>query len=396
MINCQSIQIPRYVATPILTAAILVLGLPAYSQARVRGECSNCHTMHNSQNGSSMAWDAGTAPSDYLTRGGCLGCHAQGTDQKIITLGLSEIPQVLHTDPTGDLAGGNFAYILGDKGSGASDSKGHNVIDFGNLDDVFTTAAVGIPGGINEIFHNTGDNVNANELTCSGANGCHGYRYYKGSSGLPSLSGAHHNDVEGSCNTADTIANSYRFLLGVKGYENQVDKWQNLSAASHNEYYGITSPPKLGCAGGDVISCHDEGDTKRPVKPPTGTISGFCGTCHGNFHTLTTDNSSGIGGDNISPFIRHPTDIVLKPTGEYTGYTTYSVEAPVARPAIASEPNSNVTAGTDLVMCLSCHIAHASDYSDMLRWDYNGMQAHRPDAEAGKGCFTCHTTKDDY
>ncbi len=65
----------------------------------------------------------GTGPYPALTRGSCLGCHGMGGSNKIVTIGSSEIPQVYHTD-TEDLAGGNFAYILGAKGSGAADSKG--------------------------------------------------------------------------------------------------------------------------------------------------------------------------------------------------------------------------------------------------------------------------------
>jgi hypothetical protein len=70
-----------------------------------------------------------------LLRGDCLGCHGQNTSSKVVTIGGSQIPQVLHTDASGDLAGGNFAYITGAKGSGASDAKGHNIIDLGDSDD---------------------------------------------------------------------------------------------------------------------------------------------------------------------------------------------------------------------------------------------------------------------
>ncbi len=372
------------------------------ADAKVRGECSNCHTMHNSQNGNSMAWDNSPEATEFLTRGGCVGCHAQNTSQRIITLGLSEIPQVSHTDPGGDLAAGNFGYLSGIKGSGASDAKGHNVVDLGNLDDTFTgSAPVEIPGGIKQSFHDDGYVVGANDLTCAGTNGCHGYRMTSRGSGLPALAGSHHNDVEGQCDVADDSYNSYRFLIGVRGYENQTDKWQNVSPASHNEYYGSTSPPKLGCSGGDTVDCH--GGPTPSIQPPTNTISGFCATCHGNFHTLsvgagndTNSNSGGIGADILSPFIRHPTDIVIKNEGEYTGYTTYNVNAPVGRTTVPASASSLVVPGTDVVTCLSCHMAHASDYPDMLRWDYEGMLAHDSGGDVGQGCFICHTTKDDY
>ncbi|MBU0682021.1 MAG: hypothetical protein KKD73_11440, partial [Proteobacteria bacterium] len=44
---------------------------------------------------------------------------------------------------------------------------------------------------------------------------------------------------------------------------------------------------------------------------------------------------------------------------------------------------------------LSCHVAHASAYPDMLRWDYNNMIAETNDPQQkDTGCFICHTTKD--
>ncbi|MCG2708765.1 MAG: hypothetical protein L6246_00355, partial [Thermodesulfovibrionales bacterium] len=71
-------------------------------------------------------YGGGTGPNSCLTRGTCFGCHGMGPT-KTVTIGGSVIPQVYHTDASGDLAGGNFAYILGAKGSGASDAKGHNI-----------------------------------------------------------------------------------------------------------------------------------------------------------------------------------------------------------------------------------------------------------------------------
>jgi hypothetical protein len=80
----------------------------------------------------------------------------------------------------------------------------------------------------------------------------------------------------------------------------------------------------LGCG---ATSCHGS----KGVSPANNTISGFCATCHGNFHTLSTGDSDGIGANISSPFIRHPNDIVLPSRGEYQNYTNYNVEAPVGR-----------------------------------------------------------------
>ena len=365
----------------------LLLCSPSIIFAKVTGQCSNCHTMHNSQNGSNVnmygatgqPWK-GSGPFPALVRGDCLGCHGMGTAENIDS--VIGAPQVFHTDTT-DLAGGNFAYILGVKGSGASDAKGHNVIDLGDIDDILE----GPPGAFLGADH---DEVVTNyELTCAGDGGCHGARCPNcGKSNLLALRGAHHGDVEGKITVADNAANSYRFLWGVKGLEDS--DWQaTTSSTDHNEYYGAVSPPLYDYSSCNV--CH----TPASVVAPQNTISGFCGTCHGNLHTLSGGyygNGAGIGDDVNSPFQRHPTDIVLPATGEYSAYTSYSLEAPVARTSVLDNPSNTVTPGDDIVICLSCHRAHATDYPDMLRWDYNAMIANG--GSNTTGCFTCHTTKD--
>lgn len=361
----------------------IVCGAASPLSAQITGQCVNCHTMHNSQNNATMQLNGSTTVQPGLLRGSCLGCHGQATGQKIVNMNGSQVPQVLHSDASGDLAGGNFAYITGLKGT-ASNSHGHNVIDLGAAfrDHIFDSI---LPGGIGQSFHD-GYIVNATNLTCAGTNGCHGYRYSSTvnfASGTAALVGAHHNNVDGQLTVADTAANSYRFLVGVKGYENQTDKWENKSASSHNEYYGATTPMTLGCSN---TSCHGT----NGVSPPNNTISGFCATCHGNFHTLKTTTSTGIGTTINSPFIRHPTDVVIPNSREYQYYTNYSVEAPVGRTTVPASASSVVTPGSDVVTCLSCHMSHASPYPDMLRWDYTTMVAN---GGGTGGCFTCHSQK---
>jgi hypothetical protein len=372
----------------IFTTAVLT-GLPSPLLAKVTGMCVNCHTMHNSQNSAPMStygasgqpW-TGTGPYPALVRGDCLGCHGTGTSSNVDP--VTGAPQVFHTNAT-DLAGGNFAYILGTKGSGASNSKGHNVVDLGEIEDVLS----GPPGAFNGFGHD--EAVTNLNLTCAGENGCHGKRApFSGNSNLLGLRGAHHKDVEGKCDVADKDYNSYRFLWGVKGLENNgTYKWQNHDADNHNEYFGATTPPLYSTSNCSTVCHGTEG-----VRAPQNTISGFCATCHGNFHTLSGGgfgSDAGIGDDNMSPFQRHPTDVVLPSSGEYAAYTSYSVEAPVARSSVPDSISNTVTPGSDVVMCLSCHKAHATDYPDMLRWDYDTMIAGDPTKSGG--CFTCHTTK---
>jgi predicted CXXCH cytochrome family protein len=207
---------------------------------------------------------------------------------------------------------------------------------------------------------------------------------------------------------ADRTGNSYRFLYGVRGFENNgANAWQNLNETTHNEYYGRTTPSADGsnCA----TTCHGASNiSKRQVY---NTISGFCGSCHGKFHMFNYNIDGDKGIDETppafgAPFLRHPTDIVLPNTGEYSTYRDrtiaplkYSVQAPVARPTVPSSASDTVAPGGAgdtgaIVMCLSCHKAHASEYPDMLRWDYTTIEVGTTGAAAATGCFICHTAKD--
>lgn len=328
-----------------------------------------------------MNFDASATTNSTLLRGSCLGCHAQGGTSALVGVGDDAIPQVMHSDSI-DLAGGNFAFITGMKGSGADDNKGHNLAELTGSDATVAT----LPGGIQQSFHEDMI-VNTSNLTCAGTNGCHGYRYAP--SDLPAgVTGGHHANAGGKLAVADTIGNSYRFLTGVVGLED--DDWQYTSSSSdHNEYFAMTQPIKLGCSSG-TTSCH----SGLGVKAPNGTISQYCATCHGNFHTIQTNVSSGIGPEASSPFIRHPTDILLPNEREYALFTNYQTNVPVARTgAVPDTASATVTPGSDAVVCLSCHMSHASNYPDMLRWDYvNDCRAGQ--ANSNCGCFSCHTAKD--
>jgi predicted CXXCH cytochrome family protein len=53
--------------------------------------------------------------------------------------------------------------------------------------------------------------------------------------------------------------------------------------------------------------------------------------------------------------------------------------------------SATVTPGTDMVMCLSCHQPHATEFDGMLRFDYQQIIAGG--GATGQGCLACHTTK---
>ena len=347
----------------------------------ISGVCSNCHTMHNSQDGAGEVKTytqatgelatGGETPQDMLLKASCIACHT-GTTGATDT--ITYAPIVLHTsDPDGQgynktLAGGDFYWVA--DGLGNTDSKGHNVagissedVAIGKTPPGFDTTAT--PGVLGDGSMNAGVATWSNQLTCAGQYGCHGN--HSDTDPDAAISGAHHGNTDLTATQASnptTVGGSYRFLGGINGLENSEWNW-NETASIHNEYYGSNG--------------NDDYSNKR-------TISYSCAQCHGDFHS-----TDGIGR-TASPWIRHPTDIALPNKTEYASYTAYSVEAPVARSTVLTTSNATVTPGTnDIVMCMSCHRAHGSPEPDILRWTYTGMVAGSGTSDTG--CFTCHTTK---
>jgi len=362
---------------------LFVIFSPLSSFALVDGPCSDCHTMHNSQDGSAMTFDGSTEPNlNLLKTATCIGCHAQPGGSNMI----DGIPQVMHTDPI-DLASGNFAYINGMKGSGASQTKGHNMVALVGQDTIHNYP----PGGP---MKNSGAGIvhpdtMPENFTCAGLYGCHGNAHIVDP--MLSIHGAHHGNVDPKP-VGDTVADSYRFLLGVTGLE--MDDMQNRDSSHHNEYImddhqlpGFPDQSSCGWCHGPENPWH--GNSGDVLKPGSG-MSNLCMRCHPAMHSWIDQNSA---------WYRHPNNVPIPDRGEYASYTVYNVDAPVSRRTLPDVPSSVVTPGTDAwnrgedhVFCLSCHKAHGSDYPDILRWDYAAIVAGG--GHSGDGCFICHTTKD--
>ncbi|MHB1014399.1 MAG: cytochrome c3 family protein [Desulfurivibrionaceae bacterium] len=352
--------------------------LPRAGTAQVAGQCVNCHTMHNSQNGVPM--NSSATVYRALTRGDCVGCHT-GTSATDLT--TNNIPKVNHTTaPTaGTLAGGSFYWV----GTGAVNADGHNVLGIASPD---PTLGNNPPGGTALV----------SQLTCAGTTGCHGDRTKADQ--FTAVSGAHHAPKQNPNGYVDgtSVGASYRFLNGIKGIESA--DWElpaNLTASNHNEYYGVARTSDA------TVDTH--------------TISSLCGQCHGAFHTAATNSpATGVGisyaGTMTSPWVRHPTDFDMNTvkTKEYSAYgggvlgtgagAAYVPAVPVASSVTTvmsstGAPASTVfaVAGDAIVTCVSCHRAHGSNQPDMLRWDYTTMNAGG--GLNTTGCFACHTTKDD-
>ena len=349
-----------YVRSALTAMICLTLFGFTSAHARVTGQCGNCHTMHNSQNGLNQMLNPsidGTEPKPALTRGSCVGCHTGEPGS-----GSGATPYVnTATAPTTALAGGNFYWATQDG------AKGHNVKGVPNMlaDPVLTDA----PGNTASTDSCATDNChNSLFKTTDVATGCEGCH----------LEPAHHAPQQ-TTGAAATANNGYfRFLSGCpdgsalgKGVEGIEDNdWQYTKGnTDHNEYLGNADGSKTGTGG---------------MAANGNTMTGYCTGCHGNFHVQSDGNSN---------WIRHPSDAVLPITGEYQYFTVYDPDVPIARANLDAGVTGAVAPGTDMVMCLSCHKAHGSEHDDMLRWEYSGMVAGGG-GDDGNGCFKCHTEKD--
>lgn len=344
-----------------LTSAIffvlcLTFCFSATIEAKMKGRCRDCHSMH------------ADTPFPVLTKGGCVGCHGQAPDgvQNIITIGKTRIPQILHHMKDGDLASGNFYYVA--VGYNPDYTKGHNVTGISYPESIPTMhippgfiGNVVIPGGKGPVEWPV-----EIQLTCSGTWGCHGNRTIED----PYLSvySAHHThngEIDGS-----TVGKSYRFLYGIKGVEH-LDWEYEATVHNHNGYKGDFN--------------HNTLDT----------ISYLCGECHGKFHpNPNLGGAEEVGFANFTIWVRHPADIAFSTvhggfgTSEYLDYSIYSLESPVAY--FNPTGKETVVNADSIVMCMSCHRAHASPYPDSLRWDYSQITTSDIRRE---GCLICHTKK---
>ena len=380
----------------ILAIFLSLVLIPYIVFARVSGVCSNCHTMHASQSPKPDEWsdDVIDNPQPYLlaTAGSspCVGCHSHDTESTYYDLGGCKVPVVFYTGsgaPTSYLAGGNFWWVK--EGLGNDDTKGHNVF-YNEKDDYLEKA----PGDLGF-------------SSCASPNGCHANLHLPATgTGFPELENKygcqgchlrvkHHakDHANGQGGLVDSWDQGYyRFLSGhmsggcadwpdctyphgVEGYEHGLweaglhDGTSHQAPGDHNEYLGVP-------------------DTDGGYGFALGhTTTAFCTGCHGVFHDYQYDNG----------WRRHPSDAKIPNSGEYAdvGGTEHKYDplSPVAKPTVDNTPDTTVTPGTDMVMCLSCHRPHGSPYSDLLRWNYEEQIAGGGGEDTG--CFYCHTQKND-
>ena len=302
-------------------------------------DCEICHTLYPEM--TAVKDDKKTKDIQAVF---CVNCHTNTTGDTIKVLGSFRTPAVYNTkEPDSLLAGGSFYYV-----ANYGDKKGHNVHKITNVD----ANLPGLPPGYDRSLDPSVIGYNENKpLTCAGSNGCHGDRNIENP--FAAIIGAHHGidfPIDGT-----TIARSYRYLRitskveGVVGLKD--DNWgQNSTPSKHNEY--------------------------------SLSMNRLCVSCHGDFH----------GGDKRKAWFRHPVGVTIPDKGEFKGYITYNLDAPVGRKNVPEVSGKAVRHGSDVVVCLSCHMAHGSPYNSSLRWNFDIISSGSEKGERG-GCFICHTKK---
>jgi hypothetical protein len=353
-------------------SGLLLLG-QSDASAAISGRCDNCHTMHNSQDGTYMTTGTSGEAQGYLLRSvSCIGCHT-GEDGSRADNPDTNGPAVQHNnDPgSGFLAGGSFWYWS----SAADDGNVHNVDEVDSDGDSTLTTP---PGGT--ALASTFGCATGTSAAGYATTGCH-------------LGSGHHSNVGGDIAEptqvvwvdGGSVGSSYRFLSGVKGGED--GDWEfTKNARQHNVYY--------------TSSTYNNSDTD--------TITSVCVGCHGDFHGSASGGTPVKGTGSSSPWIRHPTDISLyNATGpfasEHLSYNSYETITPIGTDTDSYANDISIPSGDmdtvynqlndarlDVVTCVSCHRAHGSVNLDLLRWSYNTMIAG---GGGSTGCLKCHRQK---
>lgn len=308
----------------LLTSFVLLGGTAFAFHGGGVAHCDGCHSMHNSADNPR----AGSATAASLMKGSdasstCLNCH-DGSARYHVNSAIGD-----NTNQGGDffwvsdLAVHDYN-VRGTVYAAEPDNKGHNVIalDFGLTQDATLGAA---PGGV----------YPANTLGCTSCHDPHGQVNGGTANGTAAIS------VSGSYGAADPVDGSihgnYRLLD---------DSIAAAPVATSNSYDG-------------AFVDYGQG------------MSGWCIGCH-----LTFDASN-----------MHPTDVAVPvsynsyvASGDFTGDVTTANDAlvPFERGVadgslLDDQSTAGVSTGTEQVMCLSCHRAHASAFNNALRWD-NGEE----------------------
>jgi len=372
----------------IAVAVLAIAGISTTSYAFHDGGvayCEGCHTMHNSLQGSAMTVAGAGGPGNalasnkYLLQGAdqsstCLNCHGKGNTQSSYHISTQSIVQANNNAaqiPMQETPGGDFSWVkIGYKSTGTTfgDRHGHNIVavDFGYTVDATNTKA---PGGTTDYLASNLNCISCHDPHSDARRDSTGAIVHRTLGGtFPSIMGS---GSYGAAATPGEAVGVYRFL-GGNGY-----KPKSYAAAP-----AFTAEAPLAVAPSTYNRTEAVSDTH--VAYGSG-MAQWCANCHTQF---LNDNSVGVSGHP------HPAGQALDATvvANYNAYVktgdlsntgaAYWSLVPIEEGAAATysslASDATNTAGigyqaattSSVVMCLSCHRAHASGFDSMIRW-YN-------------------------
>ena len=352
----------------ITAAGLIIIGLTNVSEAFHSGgvaECSGCHSMHTAKGGPLLAG------SDQSST--CLNCHEHAGDTGPSSYHISTAPgdmpagkPPLQRSPGGDFGWLKKNYTMTIRGTTSTEqgeTHGHSIVatDFGYVADSTNTKA---PGGT---F------VSAN-LGCHSCHDPHGEfrRLSDGTITRPApgattfapiiASGSYNNSPDPAPGQAVGV---YRLLGGIGYLAGGVTFTVNPPAAVAPSTYNRT-----------------EATTQTRVAYGQGT-SRWCAQCHPDMHTDSgklvhpVDQNLGTSiTNNYNSYVRSG-EMSGSPSSSYLSLVPYEENSTdyTALKTFAATSGTTPLAGpssTARVMCLSCHRAHASGWTEMARWNNEG------------------------
>jgi len=297
-----------------IVAVVVLWGVPALAfHDEGVAHCNGCHTMHNSYEGQLVDPDSPNGNDwlliDATPSDTCLECHSTGTTRGVFNGDCA-------TGASRENGAGNYIFLtcpdLRESTRGAiipGERAGHNLNAPGHMLATDTTITMA-PGG-------------TFPSSLMGCTSCH--------------------DPHGT--------NSYRLLYGARLVQGT---------------FPFTNPPpvaeKLASTGGETPSNH--------AAYQSG-MSQWCGNCHTNFANIGTTHKH-VVGVAMGATIATAYNLYAGSDNLFGGTqpTAYWPEVPFEDPAMTITSTQGPS-GSSVVMCLTCHRAHATSAASAGRWDFN-------------------------
>lgn len=398
--------------------------------------CGACHTMHNSQGGSSLGGNAGG--SLVLLRGAvtarneihnfCLQCHSGDGAQagntfaphgnsapKVLLANSQALTKWTEADFFNKIgAGGDFQYACGDNVGGV-----WNCMTNDGTGGFPANTALGKGhslGATNVLPPGNADGAIAN-FTCTSCHDPHGtdsatsvdINKYRNLRKKPTDSGT--ATVSFDATGADSFQSWVGGITGLfSGTGNFIPVDQTTGNAATGARQTAIWPIFRGTLTGTPAT--DTANSNAYGGGANG-VSRWCALCHDNWHETNTPGNIAGGQNAKGDWKRHPVDNILDEgncaTGSENGCSGAGVDifrnpdySPITAgqvlPVASAQASNKVfyiaNATQDKVMCLSCHFAHGGQYFDNLRWNYTSAVTSGDQTGNGipftRGCQLCH------